>query len=518
VHSLVGPGGLGVAICFALLATSAPDAAATKHITGKLSKPGYTVIALAANGRATSVVAKRGKFRLRPRARRVTLHLRAPDGVYAGPVVIRGRGGAAILGVKAGARLGRIKIHPGYARPRRKLPSRWIDWTHRARARNGVPIGAGVFGRVRSRPSRSSVPGDGDRDGIPDPLDVDDDGDLILDNIDRSRAARASQFEDFMISSLMGAGQFGPLVNANAGGLTTEQVDAALSRAGILKLEFVRGDSAELDCGSAQSRSNPDVGGLVYCSRGGTGQVAPPLSQPFPECCDPDGDGFGTFQPQPDLQGGPMVLNHGATTTQIGTGDVLIERLTTGGVETQLPASVQYIFATVPALVSYNDGQGNSATISYPVPDGTFFPVAAGPNGDAIVTMTLWRPQRRPIAGEACLGNTPPCDWIDMGHLDYGVQSAGKGGCPPNALSESDPNLKKGSHPSSFGQNSGFFTDLASDQPASPANTFTYTVNLTRCLSAFGLSFNPGEIRKFALGGATSGGDGTFQAVLFRRQ
>jgi hypothetical protein len=518
MQPVVRVGGLGVAFSLVLLTASADDAEAAKRITGKLDKPGYTVIALAANGKAKSVVARRGQFRVKPRAKRVTLQLRTPDGVYAGPIVIRRSRRRAILGVKVGARLGRITIRPGYARPARRLSWRWVDATFAARARKGIPIGAGVFGRVRSEPPRSHPPGDRDRDGIPDPLDVDDDGDLILDNIDRSRAARASQFEEFMINSLMGVGQFDPLVNANAGGLTSEQVDAALSRAGILKLEFVRGDSAELDCGSPQSRRDPNVGGLVYCSRGGTGKVAPPLSQPFPECCDPDGDGFGTFQPQPDLQGGPMVLNHGATTAQIGTGDVLIERLTTGGVETQLPASVQYIFATVPALVSYSDGQGNSATISYPVPDGTFFPVAAGPNGDVIVTMTLWRPQRRPIAGEACLGNAPPCEWIDMGHLDYGIQSAGKGGCPQNDLSESDPNLKKGSHPSNFGQNSGFFTDLASDQPANPANTFTYTVNLTRCLSAFGLSFNPGEIRKFSLGGATSGGDGTFQAVVFRRQ
>jgi hypothetical protein len=421
--------------------------------------------------------------------------------------------------VKAGARLGRITVRPGYARPARRLRRRWLDATFTARARNGVPIGAGVFGRVRSKHPRSRVPGDRDRDGIPDPLDVDDDGDLILDNIDRSSGARASQFEgQFMIHSLMVTGQFDSLVNANAGGLTTEQVDAALSRVGALKLEFVPGDSAELDCGSPQSRTDPTVGGLVYCSRGGTGKLLPPSSQPFPECCDPDGDGFGTFQPQPDLQGGPMVLNHGATTAKIGTGDVLIERVTTGGVETQIPASVQYIFATVPALVSYNDGQGNSTTISYPVTPGAFFPVAAGPNGDVIVTLTLWRPQRRPIAGEACLAKTPPCEWIDMGHLDYGVQSAGKGGCPQNALSESDPNLKKGSSPSDFGPNTGFFTDLAADQPASPANTFTYTLNLTRCLAALGLSFNPGEVRKFALGGATSSGDGTSLAVVFKRQ
>jgi hypothetical protein len=508
-------GGLGI-VSLALLVASAADAVAIRRITGKLDKPGYTVIALAANGKAKSVVAKRGKFRLRPRAKRVTLQLRAPDGVYAGPVVIRGQGGRAILGVKAGARLGRITVHPGYARPARRLPRRWVDATRRARARHGVPIGAGVFGRVRSQPPRARVPGDRDRDGIPDPLDIDDGGDLILDNIERSHAAHASQAEGgFRIQSLMGAsGRGEPLVNANAGTLTTEQVDAALSHAGLLKLTFVPGDSAELDCGSPQSRTDPSVGGLVYCSRGGTGKVGPPFaSPPFPDCCDPDGDGFGTFQPLPGVPD-TMLLNHGATTAQIGTGDVLIERVTTGGVETQLPASVQYIFATVPALVSYRDRRGNFATISYPVTPGTTLPVAAGPSEDVIVTLTLWRPQRRPIAGEACLGNSPPCEWIDIGHLDYSV-GLGDVGCPQSAFSESDPNLTQASP---VGPNAGGFTDLAADQPASPSNTFTYTLNLTQCLAARGLSFKPGEIRKLSLGGATSSGDGTFQAVVFKRQ
>src|SRR6266480_3276310 len=98
------------AALLALLAASEPADAAFKPITGKLSKPGYTVIALAANGKAKVARASRRRFRLRPPAKRVTLHLRAPNGNYAGPIVVgRSRKGRrAILGVKAGARLGRI--------------------------------------------------------------------------------------------------------------------------------------------------------------------------------------------------------------------------------------------------------------------------------------------------------------------------------------------------------------------------------------------------------------------------
>ena len=72
------------AAVFGALALGAPSlagAAALKPITGKLNKRGYTVIALAANGEARSVIAKGGSFRIVPPAARVTLQLRAPDGV-----------------------------------------------------------------------------------------------------------------------------------------------------------------------------------------------------------------------------------------------------------------------------------------------------------------------------------------------------------------------------------------------------------------------------------------------------
>lgn len=142
-----------------------PGSAAAHRIRGALDKPGHTVIALAANGKAKAVLAKRGQFRLRTPAKRVTLHLRAPDGTYGGPVVVRRKGRRAIVGVRAGARLGRIDVRRGYARPVRRLPGRWVDPTQTVRARHGVPIGARVFGRVRSKPGDTEIPGDPDRAG-----------------------------------------------------------------------------------------------------------------------------------------------------------------------------------------------------------------------------------------------------------------------------------------------------------------------------------------------------------------
>lgn len=523
-----------IAVLLALLVVSGPAVAAPKRITGKLSKSGYTVIALASNGKAKSAVAKQGRtFRLRPPAKRVSLHLRAPDGRYAGPVVISGRGRRAILGVKAGARLGKIDISPGYARLGRRLPRRWIDAALEARARKGVPIGARLFGRVRSKPPRRSVPGDRDRDGIPNPLDIDDDGDRILDNLERSNRVRAAQAarQEFAFEFNLPA-DISETANANATGLPVAQTEALLSNRGSLSFEVVRGDSTELDCGSPQSRTDPLLGGLSYCSKGGTGRLVKPGSNadagPFPDCCDADGDGFGT------LTGAGMLLMPRATTAQIGTGDVMIQRVTTGGAETHFAATLQYVFATVPALVSYSDQQGNSATVQYPVPTancgsppcpapgpGTWenpFAAKAGPGGDIIGRLTFWRPQRRPIPPETG-------EWTDIGGLVYEVEGGNSGrDCPQRAYSTTDPNLTPAPLPAPEGEDeTGGLRDLAPDRPANPSNTVTITVNLSACLRARRVEFpgpeswKQGETKVFSVRG-TDRTAYAAQTIAFRRQ
>ena len=102
----------------AALAAAGPGQAAQNPITLKLSKPGYTVVALAPNGRAASARA-RGVVKLKAPARSVTLHLIGAGGTYAGPVVVGKRGAKVLLGVKAGAKLGLVVVRKGYASPAR---------------------------------------------------------------------------------------------------------------------------------------------------------------------------------------------------------------------------------------------------------------------------------------------------------------------------------------------------------------------------------------------------------------
>jgi hypothetical protein len=505
-----------------LLAASAP-AAAPKRITGKLNKPGYTVIALAADGRATSVRARRGGFTLRPPADRVTLNLRAPSGKYAGSVVVAGSGKRAVLGVRAGAKIGTVEIRSrkGYARVSKTLPRKWLDRRRWARARKGVPTGAGNFGFVRSRPVRGAVRGDLDLDGVPDALDVDKNGNLILDNAERSgsraqqKLAVAVQPFFFIHAGMLEGGIF-HVVNANATTITPTEVDANLRDRGDLSFYFPGvppGGTAVLDCR-----------GLVYCSRGGTGRIPylgdPNNRQPYPDCCLDPTTGFGLLQGVGGSQE-TLFLAHGATTAQIGTGDVLIEHVFADGAETEVPATVQFVIATHPALASYDDANGNRVTIAYPVRCGQNnpcdtrggFPVAAGANGDVVARFTFWRPQRSRIRGDK---GGP---WIDIGHLMYAVRWGGRPewpACPADAYSELSSNLAP-----SGGR--GFFAwpgveDLADDTPASPDNTFSFRVNLSRCVSANGATFAPGETQYFVLDAGTENADETTLGVFFTRQ
>jgi hypothetical protein len=520
----------------AVLALVAPATAATKRapISATLSKRDYTVIALAANGKATSVRASHGGFSLRPPADRVTLQLRAPDGIYAGPVVIGSdqHGAIAIVGVRAGARLGRITINVrrGYASVARRVAKRWVDVSRWARARKGVPIGAGNFGLVRSKPPRVSPPGDLDADGVPDVFDVDVNGNLILNDVDRSTLSRArmaqSESPFFIATSLFG-GWYGDAVNANARAVTDADIDRSLATNEYVAIGLLPG-SPELDCGGAPDPNNPQgwIGGLSYCTRGGTGAMvlAPGQFEPFPACCDPDGNGYGTLTNNSHLPPpGSFSLKPNATSSQIRTGDVLIQRVTSNGVTTDTPTMLPFVFATTLGLVAYDDGQGNAATISYPVDPktgpgifGNGFPVAAGPNGDVALKMTFWRPQRRSIPPE-------PGTWTDIGKLSYGanIQSVGASNvqalpnCPQSAYSVNDPNLSPGQD-----GNPGV-TDLATDQPANPANTVTYTLNVSKCLAAFGIAWNPGEevqIRFWAVDGFSSSSSDTDMWAYFTRR
>jgi hypothetical protein len=438
------------------LAYAAPAQAAHRPITGSLGAKGYTLIALAPDGRATSVRVK-GSFRLVPPASRVTLHLRGPKGVYAGPVVVASSGMRAIVGVRAGAKLGSLRVGRGVARPARALARRWLDASAWATTRRGVPRGAGRLGLVRGPAiGRAGTGRDQDRDGIPGAFDVDDNGNLVLDNNDRAGRGRAriaqapSNPNEFHIFSNFHF-NLDETLNANAGGVTDAQIDDAMTRAGsFVGLVFeVPPGTVQLDCGK-----------LVYCSPGGSGRASEPFpdGQPFPGCCDPDGNGWGTITAGPthDFQ-----LRTLAPASRIGSGDTFIEHVSGPDGERELTGVLNYMFNTTPAAKAWSDSAGDSGTFAYAVPSGApgtlNNPLALHRDADGKVkmTFTFWRPQRKAIPG-AGEGE----GFVDVGGLEYQVNMPnapsgatpaavppgplmrGAGSCPLATLSSSGPQLR----------------------------------------------------------------------------
>ena len=190
-----------------------------------------------------------------------------------------------------------------------------------------------------------------------------------------------------------------------------------------------------------------------------------------------------------------MYLAPNATSDEFATGDVLVAQVHyPGGEEREVTYALETVFATYPLIASYTDELGTTREVPYPPPpNDELLPALDGPDADSDVEVTLnfWRPQRRAIPEEAQSGT----EWIDIGGLQYYTNANdGPPGayCPESSLTESDPDLSLGTGKVGGGQQTdGILTDSAPDQPASPTNTFTYTLNLSDCLAASGTSFQP---------------------------
>jgi hypothetical protein len=496
----------------ALAVAAQPAAAKQKPITGSVTK-GYTVIALADDGRVATAVAKPA-FRLTPPAKRVTLHLRNRNGSYAGPVVAGVKKPKAVLGVKAGAALGKLSVKRGYAKPRRRVAARMLDAKRLARAKQGVPVGAARLGLISGSATAPAGAGrDADADGIPGAFDVDDDGDMVLDNVDRSPAASAAVAvpADAMPFWVINAGLEVSYI-ADDKGITQGAAGYALNQnaagpfAGDANFEKLR-DLIMVDRGELFFRidsadpSELDCGGLSYCRLGGTGYFHNRM-QPFPAAFDPDHDGFGSMSPAGAFAEGQNGLGTMqafspndvfglaplAGAAAIGSGDTFIQRFQS---DVNRTLSINTVFGTLPALQGWSDGS-TSHVVGYPVPRGglgsesTPFEVEKSASGDYVLTLTVWRPQRRPIPGSA-----EPAGWLDMGGLTYKVvgktveQNRRLWNCPADAYSASG-----GPAPGNGG-----VIDSAPIQPANPSNTLTFAVNLSACMRASGLGdWKPGDV------------------------
>ena len=183
------------------------------------------------------------------------------------------------------------------------------------------------------------------------------------------------------------------------------------------------------------------------------------------------------------------------TDDQLRAGDVIIVHGTADGEPVESAKAVSFVYSTFPVLASYNDGQGNAATFSYPRqpcpsaggPSGNRnpcpSPIRAGPSGDVILRLEFWRPQRRRLEGDPGAGR-----WMDVGGLSYaragGLEHRAASGDRPSAAPRAPtPNLDSGFARDTAQQAQKFglrWVDPSADRPASADNSFGLTLNLTR--------------------------------------
>ncbi len=495
----------------ASIAVSVATASAVPPVTGTLSTAGYTVIAISTtNGRTSTAIHTGKRFTVASPGPRMTLQLVSPKGSYAGTVVVGRKGAKVIVGIRAGARLGTVRVYRGYAKPVKPLAAKYMDRSRTALANTaGVPVGVLAYGLVKrtatemSREAQTSPPpggantpntaqagADPDQDGVPSGMDIDANGNGVIDANDPA-APRPAGFQTFTNLFV----NLAETVNAAAEPGSTSRIDSLMvQRQELVFLNVPSG--ATLDCN-----------GLTWCSPGGTGRIQPAsagnqpqpggTTTPFPACCLQGGYGLISGTSQSAGDGTEFRIFPRAGSTGLRSGDTMVMRVPQGSGVREVAGAIGFVFNTVPALRSWSAGT-RSAAITYPVAPGG---VGASMNNPFLLdrtslnlTFTLWRPQRSAItaAGE-------PAGYMDIGHLRYQIQlpnapgsslSTGATGpvqCPQSTLSSTDANLVAGS-----GSDVGEVRDQTDDQPASPANTLAFTLDLGACITAKGGNTGPG--------------------------
>ena len=190
----------GIAVAILVVATlvaalCVPAAAPAASVTGVMSGGiGYKVLLVQANGKArkATITSRTGKFSITgAKLANASLHLVNPDGSYGGPVVLKASATRAYVFIKGTASLNlrSVALKTGWARASRAPTGRYQTLAVcTARAVGGRPAGAGKLGRVRTATPMGlkGAGADLDLDGVISAFDVDDNGNLVLDNVDRS--------------------------------------------------------------------------------------------------------------------------------------------------------------------------------------------------------------------------------------------------------------------------------------------------------------------------------------------
>jgi len=486
------------------LVLALPASAQQKSISGEFSKKpasGSILVAVSSNGRSSTGVITGKKFRVTPPEVTARLYLLQNNRVSAQLVLskCKNRSGSKTIDIKscsknevytsfrAGKKLGMVnKIGSAYVLRSASLST--VLTTQKASARNFIPVGVTTLGlgggstvggsntvSGKSISASAEEVSDGDLDGLVDALDIDDNGNGIIDNYDSSSTASAAA-DSFRIFSNLKLDLDQSLNLHATNSLTTSAIDAAMQSVQTLAIQVA---------GSSDESSELDCGDLSYCSAGGTGQNN---NQSFPGAAggsfDSDGDGFGSITRGAT---GDFQLVTKATSSEIGGGDTFIQRIRgSDGLERQIPGLLNFVFSSTPALKSISVNGAAAQTIDYsanPRLGSRQRCIQAPASGDVVLHITGWRPQRSGLttAGESefvDIGRSLITIDIPNGPVSIGAPgggSSGPGNCVRSAYSvPSDTNLTVA--------NDGI-QDGKSDSGADSANTYNFTVDISACLN-----------------------------------
>lgn len=544
---------LPVALAVSLIVGAPAAAAATVSGTVKGGR-GLQLVVVQANGKGKkAVLPASGAFRIAASVKGASLHLVSAKGAYLGPVVLGG-GGKAVYATLSTARsvsVGTIVRKRGYAKATAPLGTYYTTAAYAAAARSGRPIGAGNLGRVKVGNGRSALKGyngqgrDADLDGVVGAFDVDDNGNLILDNVDRtSRKGRnagarsvrqtcgapplppcdssqpaqpvpvsvppgsaATDFRMFSNFKLSGA----PSINLYLGGSAAALqplIDVAVPSTVTLATQVVGGSSAKLDCL-----------GNAYCSTHVLGATTYPLVNGAAATV------TGTVVDIATGSTGDAQITPGAAPSQIGAGNSFLQ--IAGG--STYPGVLNFVFNTAPAVHSITVG-GVETVLSYDTasgrvtaPSADYGMVPSNPiivGADGIVTLKWFRPQRPAGPGEPSASG-----YIDIGALLYTADAPNK---PNNGGPRSGSNnCAVTSYSGAVSNGTAFAIDTAVEGVLDPAadtatvpsdpsaHLLQYTLNAASCFGADWIS-TAGTAFNFDIQARSVYGDNAARKLYFK--
>ncbi|MEI7439958.1 MAG: hypothetical protein WCK20_09845, partial [Thermoleophilia bacterium] len=187
---------IAFAALVAAMAVAASATAATVSGTIKGGK-GYSVVVVQGNakGKKVKITSSKGTFSISGvTLAGASLSLITSRGTYWGPIVLGGSGNKVYETIKGSSNLalGSVTRKSGYAVAVTPSARYQAGAAYTVMAASGKPVGASKLGRVKIGNGTSALAGyngqgkDADLDGIPGAFDIDDNGNLILDNVDRT--------------------------------------------------------------------------------------------------------------------------------------------------------------------------------------------------------------------------------------------------------------------------------------------------------------------------------------------